>query len=130
MNFTETFENVTDMHMPDLKCGGINNLTINGTRPLQTATGLIDVITAAMYGVIFTVGLCGNILVIATIAWSRHLQTAVNAYLVNLCVADLLLLLICMPTAAVDIFAQTVWYFGPVMCRFPHFCFSNRFSYK
>ena len=118
MNYTEKFENVTDMHMPDLKSGGINNLTINGTRPLQTATGLIDVITASMYGVIFTVGLCGNILVIATIAWSRHLQTAVNAYLVNLCVADLLLLVICMPTAVVDIFAQTVWYFGPVMCRY------------
>ena len=93
-------------------------MSVNGTYNHSTTTASLDVAIVVIYAVIFTVGICGNFLVIATIAWSRHLQTAVNAYLVNLCVADLLLLLICMPTAVVDIFAQTVWYFGPVMCRY------------
>jgi len=97
---------------------GYNNVSANTTVGVPTTTASLDVAIVVIYAVIFTVGLCGNILVIATIAWSRHLQTAVNAYLVNLCVADLLLLVICMPTAVVDIFAQTVWYFGPVMCKY------------
>ena len=70
-----------------------------------------------LYCAIFLVGVVGNLTVILVITCSRRLKTAVNMYLVNLCVADLLVLLLCMPTALSDIFTKEAWYFGSFMCK-------------
>ena len=119
MNFTEIITNYTDNQNPNYKICENNNQSIinNSTNNYRTPATVLEVTTVVLYCLIFLVGVVGNVMVVATIAWSRHLKTAVNAYLMNLCVADLLLLVICMPTALVEIFAKTVWYFGPVMCK-------------
>ena len=70
-----------------------------------------------LYCLIFLVGVAGNILVIVVIISSRSMKTTVNKYLLNLCIADLMVILVCMPTALGDIFTKEVWYFGEFMCK-------------
>jgi hypothetical protein len=70
-----------------------------------------------LYCMIFLVGVVGNILVITVIISSRKMKTTVNKYLLNLCIADVMVILICMPTALADIFTKEVWYFGEFMCK-------------
>ena len=70
-----------------------------------------------LYCLIFLVGVAGNILVIVVIISSRSMKTTVNKYLLNLCIADLMVILVCMPTALADIFTKEVWYFGEFMCK-------------
>ena len=38
--------------------------------------------------------------------------------LANLSLADFLVLLVCMPSAAVDLYAKEVWYFGGFLCKY------------
>ncbi|XP_052781548.1 pyrokinin-1 receptor-like [Mya arenaria] len=101
--------------------GGLltNGTTLaNWTRRAPPSTPMYIMISATvLYSVIFLVGVLGNLLVVLVITCSRRMKTAVNVYLVNLCVADLLVIIICMPTALVDLFAKEVWYFGPVLCK-------------
>ena len=70
-----------------------------------------------LYCLIFLVGIIGNILVITVLSSTRSMKTTVNKYLLNLCVADLMVIFVCMPTALADIFTKEVWYFGEFMCK-------------
>ncbi|XP_052778426.1 prolactin-releasing peptide receptor-like [Mya arenaria] len=113
-----TFENITDNFT------NYEGLPTNVTDVNNTAIGkapspplYIVISSTVLYSVIFLVGILGNLLVVLVITCSRRMKTAVNVYLVNLCVADLLVITICMPSALVDLFAKEVWYFGPVLCK-------------
>ncbi|KAL4229344.1 hypothetical protein ACF0H5_012383 [Mactra antiquata] len=64
----------------------------------------------------FIIGILGNTLVIFVVCLNRNMKTSVNIYLINLCIADILVLAVCMPTVVVDIYAREVWYFGSAMC--------------
>lgn len=58
----------------------------------------VGVVMCAAYGLIFTVGLVGNILVIFAVLRTTKLRRCVtNLFLVNLAVADLLVVLFCVP---------------------------------
>lgn len=70
-----------------------------------------------LYCLIFLIGVAGNIMVIIVIIGSRSMKTTVNKYLLNLCIADVLVIIVCMPTALADIYTKEVWYFGEVMCK-------------
>ncbi|XP_067652814.1 growth hormone secretagogue receptor type 1-like [Haliotis asinina] len=72
----------------------------------------------ALYVVVFVVGLCGNFAVISVVLQCRSMRTFINFLFLNLCLADLFVLLITGPTAVVDIYAREVWYLGKSMCHF------------
>lgn len=75
-------------------------------------------ITATVFfALIFLLGISGNILVISVVYLNKNMKNSVNMYLLNLCVADILVLTICMPTALADIYTRTAWYFGEEMCK-------------
>ncbi|CAG5134632.1 unnamed protein product, partial [Candidula unifasciata] len=61
---------------------------------------------------IFLVGVIGNILVIVVVAKVKDMRTSINLYLVNLSVADLLVLLVCQPTALLEFYSKERWYLG------------------
>jgi len=61
-------------------------------------------------------GVAGNVLVILSVATCRNLQTVVNLFLVNLALADILVLIICAPVSILQDVTNT-WIFGTVMCR-------------
>ena len=91
----------------------------NSTIPVQPRAPQYLVVTSTiLYVIIFFTGVVGNILVIVTIRSSRTLKTSVNMYLLNLCLADLLVLLVCMPTALAEIYTKEAWYFGGLMCMY------------
>ena len=67
---------------------------------------------------IFVVGIVGNVLVILVVSRVRDMRTSINLYLANLSVADLLVLLVCQPSAMIEFYAKERWYLGPVLCKY------------
>ncbi|XP_070579846.1 neuropeptide FF receptor 2-like [Ptychodera flava] len=69
-----------------------------------------------LYTLSFVFGLVGNCLVLFTVAKFHHMRTVTNAFLANLAVCDLLVVLVCMPISlGMEIYVH--WIYGPVMCR-------------
>ncbi|XP_037084829.1 orexin receptor type 2-like [Pollicipes pollicipes] len=70
----------------------------------------------ACHLVVFVVGLVGNALVCIAVLRNHTMRTVTNIFIVNLAVADFLVLLFCLPpTVTVDV-TQT-WFFGNVACK-------------
>jgi hypothetical protein len=53
---------------------------------------------AFVYGITLLLGIIGNILVIYTVATYQRMKTITNTFLVSLASADLLVILVCVPT--------------------------------
>ncbi len=56
-------------------------------------------------------------MVVVVVVKNLEMRTPTNWLLVNLSVADLLVLLFCMPPALVEFHAKDIWLLGPVMCK-------------
>ena len=69
------------------------------------------------YVLIFTIGLCGNILVTVVIWRNRELRNSTNYFLFNLSVADILVLVVTMPPALMEVHTNGRWYIGEHMCE-------------
>lgn len=70
----------------------------------------------ACHMVVFVVGLIGNALVCIAVVRNANMRTVTNIFIVNLAVADFLVLLFCLPaTVATDV-TQT-WFFGSAGCK-------------
>ena len=73
-----------------------------------------------LFLVVFIIGLGGNCLVCFAVWRNPRMRSATNIFLVNLAVADLLVVLICLPpTAAEDFFG--FWHLGVEMCKIAKF---------
>lgn len=69
-----------------------------------------------LYGVLFPVAVIANVLLIVTVVRDRFMQNVTNYFLVNLSVADLLVAVICMPTAAWRAYTDD-FRFGEFTCK-------------
>lgn len=77
-------------------------------------------VMTTLYVIVFVVGLTGNALVCYVVWRNAHMRTVTNLFIVNLSVADLLVIIVCLPpTALVDI--TETWYFGVAMCKIVHY---------
>lgn len=75
--------------------------------------------TVTIMSIILLVGITGNVLVPIVIAHSKDLRNSTNIFLVNLALADLLVILICLPTGFVELHSTPgVWYLGETMCKY------------
>ncbi|XP_059175675.1 QRFP-like peptide receptor [Physella acuta] len=70
---------------------------------------------------VFLVGVLGNLLVIIVVLCVREMKTATNLCLMNLSVADLLVLIICQPSSLLEFFYEEIWLIGNVMCKLVNF---------
>ncbi|XP_057379574.1 growth hormone secretagogue receptor type 1-like [Daphnia carinata] len=69
-------------------------------------------------GLILVVGLVGNCLVPVVIWNNRDLRNSTNLFLLNLSLADILVLCVSMPTVLIEIYERRdTWIFGKVMCK-------------
>ncbi|XP_070539722.1 QRFP-like peptide receptor [Ptychodera flava] len=84
--------------------------------PFQLSSSILAVVTL-FYVVIFIFGVLGNILVIFVVCRNSDMRTSTNYFLVNLSVADLLVLVICMPVALLETYIIDIWVLGEVMCK-------------
>lgn len=106
-----------------------NHSSANDTLSGNTTEGLLDALQEdpldviivnwlfiLFSAVVLVIGLLGNCLVWFAVWRNPRMRSATNIFLVNLAVADFLVILICLPpTVAEDI--TGVWYLGQEMCK-------------
>ena len=69
--------------------------------------------------IILFVGILGNLLVIIVILTSSVLRTSTTMFLLNLSIADLLVLAFCTSSSLIEIVTRSdKWILGKVLCRF------------
>jgi len=68
------------------------------------------------YVVVFALGVVGNALVCFVVWNDRRLRTVTNLFIVNLSVADFLIIVVCLPPTVLGDVTET-WYLGTVMCK-------------
>ena len=72
------------------------------------ALAYVYIILSVFYAIVFLVGIGGDILVAVVVARNRDMRTSTNWYLVNLSVADLMVLAVCMPVALLEFHSRDV----------------------
>ncbi|KAK3931406.1 Orexin receptor type 2 [Frankliniella fusca] len=70
----------------------------------------------ALHAAVFCVGLVGNALVCAAVYRNPGMRTVTNVFLVNLAVADFLVILLCLPPTVVWDVTET-WFMGMALCK-------------
>lgn len=95
-----------------------DNITGNSSSPeaipiyMQHMTTVLVILHLS----VFISGLVGNTLVCLSVYRNKSLQTVTNYYIVNLAVADFLVIMICLPpTVYWDL--NLTWNFGLVLCK-------------
>ncbi|XP_060802316.1 neuropeptide SIFamide receptor-like [Amyelois transitella] len=79
-------------------------------------SGAMTAVYCAAYLLVFVVGLIGNCFVIAVVYRSPRMRTVTNFFIVNLAVADILVIVFCLPaTLMSNIFVP--WVLGWLMCK-------------
>lgn len=76
----------------------------------------MTIILVILHMSVFITGLVGNSLVCLSVYRNKSLQTVTNYYIVNLAVADFLVILICLPPTVYWDLTLT-WNFGLVLCK-------------
>ena len=98
----------------------IINSVVNSTSAVAALVipAYIRTTTTAVMSVILVIGVTGNVLVPIVIVNSKDLRNSTNVFLANLALADLLVILICLPTGYVELHSTPgVWYLGETMCE-------------
>ncbi|XP_011501190.1 PREDICTED: orexin receptor type 2-like [Ceratosolen solmsi marchali] len=73
-------------------------------------------ILIAMHCVVFVIGLVGNALVCLAVYRNHTMRTVTNYFIVNLAVADLLVIIVCLPPTIVWDITET-WFLGLLPCK-------------
>ncbi|XP_011412954.3 QRFP-like peptide receptor [Magallana gigas] len=77
----------------------------------------IIILASVMYSLIFIAGVIANLSVVIVVGAAKRIRSRMSFLFANLSLADLLVLIVCMPSAAIDLFAKEVWYLGEFMCK-------------
>lgn len=70
----------------------------------------------ALHITVFIVGLVGNALVCISVYRNHSMRTVTNYFIVNLAVADFLVILFCLPPSVLWDVTET-WFFGSLLCK-------------
>lgn len=99
-------------------------IMLNGSQECGNCTAALEfphyIQTAATFviALLLALGTVGNLLVPLVVCKTKDLRNSTNLFLINLSVSDLLVLLVCMPTALVELHSQPeVWILGEGMCE-------------
>ncbi|XP_078681655.1 growth hormone secretagogue receptor type 1-like [Branchiostoma floridae x Branchiostoma belcheri] len=111
--------NFTDGVFPNGSLGWPFELDWDAASPLLPRADILAV--SAVYGLVFAVGVVGNLAVGASVCGVKELRTATNFFLLNLSVADLLVLLVCMPISLLEIWVPFPWLLGEALCKLTPF---------
>ena len=105
------------------------NLTWNSSYhyPPPEATPTLDIplymyiLVTLFYVAILTFGTLGNLMVIIVVIKNVTMRNSTNVFLVNLSIADICVLVVCVPTALSEFYGKDVWYLGEAMCKYTDF---------
>lgn len=96
-NFTEMLRNSSTYGSE-----GFNNNTRCSSEELLRHSLPTTVIYCIAYSIVFVVGLVGNVLVMMVVARTRIMKTTVFYFLFNLALADLLVIIFCVPATLIS----------------------------
>ena len=77
----------------------------------------IVILVTLFYSVIFLLGVVGNVMVILVVCRNKSMRSSTNVFLVSLTIADLSVILVCMPAALLEFSSDDIWHLGNVMCK-------------
>lgn len=81
--------------------------------------GYIRITSMIFCFVILGIGVAGNIMVPIVILKTKDMRNSTNIFLMNLSVADLMVLLVCTPTVLVEVNTKPeTWILGEEMCEY------------
>ena len=72
---------------------------------------------------IFCLAIPANSIVIIVISTVQNARTPTSTFLLNLCVADIIMALLYIPFITVDLYAVGYWVFGDFMCKLVSFAY-------
>lgn len=75
-----------------------------------------DWVLIASHSIVFVIGLIGNALVCIAVYRNHTMRTVTNYFIVNLAVADFLVLLLCLPFTVLWDITET-WFLGLTLCK-------------
>ena len=61
-----------------------------------------------LFSLVLAVGVVGNVLVLIVILTSKSMRSSTNLFLLNLSIADLLVLIVCCPNAMIEMYMRKV----------------------
>ncbi len=104
------------------------NLTSNETQTIvYDYPPYLKVTSITLCAFILLFGVVGNVMVPVVILRTKDMRNSTNVFLMNLSLADLLVLLICTPTVMVELNSKPdTWVLGEFLCKYAHifkFCF-------
>jgi hypothetical protein len=114
-------QNVSTIFSATVYNESFNNQTILAivrNRRLYKIEMPLDVIIygSVFYIIIYLIGVIGNILVIYILLKKKELKCFTNYLLANLSIADLMVLIVCVPSAFHDLVSKERWYLGKLAC--------------
>ncbi|XP_075389230.1 galanin receptor type 1 [Tenrec ecaudatus] len=91
----------------------------------QLVIGVDNLATLVAFSIIFALGVLGNSLVITVLVRNQRgkPRSTTNLFILNLSVADLAYLLICVPVQA-TLYTLPTWVLGAFICKFSHYFFT------
>lgn len=97
--------------------------SLNGTLVMPDATdqqivgdGLkLGILKICLFSTFFVLGLIGNSLVLIGIGLNKGMQTPTNLLIFNLALADILFIIVCIPTTLFGFFG--LWPFAEIGCK-------------
>ncbi|MEQ2295411.1 Galanin receptor type 1 [Ameca splendens] len=103
----------------------ITTLEEDGGKRRLFGIGTENFITLLVFLLIFTLGVLGNSMVITVLARSKpgKPRSTTNIFILNLSIADLSYLLVCIPFQS-TIYIMNTWVLGAFICKFSHYFFT------
>ncbi|XP_046563120.1 allatostatin-A receptor-like [Haliotis rubra] len=96
---------------------GCNN---TGLSPMYEFERLVSIIVPTIFGVVFILGLIGNLMVILVVVSDKKMRNTTNILILSLAFADLFFIIFCVPFTAAG-YALPVWPFGNAWCKLTQF---------
>lgn len=85
-------------------------------RDMNRFERLIGILVPTLFAVIVVAGFIGNMVVVLVVSLYRRARTATSLLMLNLAVADIVFIIVCVPTTATR-YALPVWQLGNLWCK-------------
>jgi allatostatin receptor len=92
--------NLTNANEIGFCTGGDDNSTEADAPFDENLERIISRVVFVLFGIIFIVGLIGNLLVVIVVAFNPNMRSTTNYLIINLAISDLMFVIMCIPFTA------------------------------